>query len=385
MNLTCTVSTSHTDSEDAGRELGTAIAQQLGGERPDAVIVFASSRYAYEPLLRALSSSCSPRILVGSSSAGEFTQNSFEQGTACAIAFRSDEMLFSAGLGRGLHEDRKQAAKAIVSAFVGGRNHDYPFRSALVMTDALAGHADDFVEEMTLMTAGNYKLFGGGAGDDAHFRKTHVFMDTEAVPNAAVALEIVSKKPIGVGVSHGWEPASPPFRVTQADGARLISLNSFPASEVLLEHARATGQTLQLDNPLPFFLHNVLGIVTDGGFRLRVPLSIEADGTVVCAADIPEGALLHVMKPQGLSAMEATKNALSQLDGMAPAAALFFDCVATRLRMGKEFGFELKAVEDVLGNGASFAGCNTYGQIASSEGQFNGFHNCTAVVCVFPR
>ena len=385
MHSTCTVSTNLEDSLAAGEELGRAIRQKLAGERPDAVIVFASSRYDYEPLLQGLSGSCSPRILMGSSSAGEFTHTSFDEGTACALAFRSDEMCFAAGVGRGLHEDRKSAAKAIVSTFTGTENHDYPFRSALVMTDALAGHADDFVEEMTLLTAGNYKLFGGGAGDDAHFRKTHVFLGTEAIPDAAVALEIISKKPIGVGVCHGWEPASSPFRVTRAEGMRLISLNSFPARELLVEHARDTGQTLDLDAPLPFFLHNVLGIVTDSGFRLRVPLSIEPDGTIVCAADIPEGALIHIMKPQDLSALEATRNALSQLDGEKPGTAIFFDCVATRLRMGKEFGFELRAVEETLGVGASFAGCNTYGQIASSEGQFNGFHNCTAVVCVFPR
>ncbi len=138
-------------------------------------------------------------------------------------------------------------------------------------------------------------------------------------------------------------------------------------------------------NPIPFFLHNVLGIVTDSGFRLRVPLSIEADGSVQCAADIPEGATVHIMKPQKLSALEATKSALAQIEGRTPQVAMFFDCVATRLRMGKEFGFELKAVEHALGDRASFAGCNTYGQIARSEGQFNGFHNCTAVVCVIPQ
>jgi hypothetical protein len=53
------------------------------------------------------------------------------------------------------------------------------------------------------------------------------------------------------------------------------------------------------------------------------------------------------------------------------------------LRLGKEFGAELKAVENVLGT-ARFAGCNTYGQVARAEGQFGGFHNCTAVVCVIP-
>ena len=52
--------------------------------------------------------------------------------------------------------------------------------------------------------------------------------------------------------------------------------------------------------------------------------------------------------------------------------------------VGEAFGGELAALEHVLGP-ISFAGCNTYGQIARSDGQFSGFHNCTAVVCVFPE
>jgi len=69
--------------------------------------------------------------------------------------------------------------------------------------------------------------------------------------------------------------------------------------------------------------------------------------------------------------------------GSPPAGAFFFDCVATRLRLGQQFGEELAAVQRELGP-VPFAGFNTYGQIAQADGQFNGFHNCTAVVCVFP-
>jgi hypothetical protein len=84
------------------------------------------------------------------------------------------------------------------------------------------------------------------------------------------------------------------------------------------------------------------------------------------------------------AAAVATRSALDQLGGNEPAVAFLFDCVATRLRLGQAFGEELAAVQDALGT-VPFAGFNTYGQIAQSEGQFSGFHNCTAVVCVLPR
>jgi hypothetical protein len=95
------------------------------------------------------------------------------------------------------------------------------------------------------------------------------------------------------------------------------------------------------------------------------------------------------MKADSLSAGEAanraTRNALEQIkqDGP-PALALFFDCAATRLRLGKEFGAELNRVASELGS-TQFVGCNTYGQIARVDGQFSGFHNCTAVICIIPQ
>lgn len=384
MFATVTAHSNDPDARSAGIELAEQISTGLNGEIADAVIVFASSKYDHAALLRSLNEKARPGVMVGSSSAGEFTRTSFEEGAVCAVAIRTDDMQFSAGLGRGINADREAAARATTQTFRGLQHSSFPYRSALVMTDALAGHADDFVEQLTLATGGSYSLFGGGAGDDAQFRKTHVFYGTEAIPDAAVALEILSNKPIGVGVSHGWEPASAPFRVTQVDGSRLISLNAIPVRDVMRRHAEQTAQPFDVNVPLPFFLHNVLGIVTDSGYRLRVPLAFDSDGALQCAAAIPLHATVHIMRPHRQSALQATQNALDQLQGNKPGLALFFDCVATRLRMGDKFGFEIKAVGGALGE-TNLAGCNTYGQIARSHGQFNGFHNCTAVVCVLPQ
>lgn len=297
-------------------------------------------------------------------------------------------MQFNVAVGRGLSRDRAAAARELVSSFQGLARQEYAYHSALVMTDAMAGHADDLVDQLTLATSGKYQFFGGGAGDDAQFRRTCVFYGTEVLTDAAVALEILSHKPLGIGVGHGWEPASQPMRVTAADGMRLISLNGLPAAQLFSQHAEATGQRLDASAPIPFFLHNILGIQTANGHRLRVPLGINADGSVSCASEVPTGALVHIMRTTANSAVEAAKRAtraaLEGLEGHKPQVAFFFDCVATRLRMGDAFGFELQGLAEQLG-AAPYVGCNTHGQIARAPGQFGGFHNCTAVVCVLPQ
>jgi hypothetical protein len=388
MSESTVVFTTETDSAAAGKEIGERLRNDLSGHAPDAVILFVSSRHDYGALLNALQKTAQPGVLVGCSSAGEFVTSERAEGAISAVGIRSNQMKFSAGLGRNLSTNRRAAAEQIAASFRGLKTHQHPHRAALVLTDALAGYTDDFIEELSIATLGDYRFFGGGAGDDAKFSRTHVFCGTEAVTDAAVALEILSNKPIAVGVSHGWVPASDALRVTEANGSTLMSLNAAPAIEAFEEYAAETGQELDRANPIPFFLHNVLGIQTGGGYKLRVPLAINSDGSINCASDIPTGATVHIMKTTDKSASDAAlaaaTSALGQMNGAKPEVALFFDCVATRLRMGAEFGVEMETLQHALGD-IQYAGCNTYGQIARVEGQFSGFHNCTATVALLPE
>lgn len=376
------------NSQQAATHLGRQLTEAFGGQPPDALILFASSSYDCPVLLRSLQEACRPIHLLGCSSAGEFTRGAQGESSACAMALRSSEMKFGAGLGRGLRSDRIRAAKELVSTFGDLKTPEYGFRYSLIFADALAAYTEAFIEQINTLTGGRYHFAGGGAGDDAQFQKTLVFYGTECVSDAAVALEIQSKKPLGIGVSHGWLPGSEPYRVTEAHGTRLVSLNATPAREVMEHHAQETGQIFDPSQPMAFFLHNIIGIKSGDQYKLRVPLAVDDKGALLLASDIPEGAIVHIMKTSAesasVAAARATEEAVRQLGQSKPKAALFFDCVATRLRMGKDFGLELESVERVLG-GIDMAGFNSYGQIVRSPGQFSGFHNCTAVVCVIPE
>jgi hypothetical protein len=385
MNEVLAVHTDRTDVGAAAAHLVEQVNAGMGGA-PDVLVVFASAAFDYEVLLEALQAGCHPALMMGASSAGEFTHASRGTGTVSALAIRSDEIKFAVALGTGISSDARGAARALAAGFKGLEGQDR-YRAALVLTDALAGHAESLVDELTLVTSGRYQLAGGGAGDDAQFSRTHVFHGTRSYSDAVVALEILSDKPIGVGVGHGWVPTGKPMLATEVDGMRLVGLNGLPAADAFEAHAEATGQAFDRADPMPFFLHNILGVDTGEGYRLRVPLAVNDDGSVALAAEIQEYASVSIMRTTADSASEAaaraTTAAMQALESHPPGAALFFDCVATRLRLGDAFAIELRSVCDALA-GAPLVGCNTYGQIARAQGQFSGFHNCTAVVLVLP-
>jgi hypothetical protein len=166
-------------------------------------------------------------------------------------------------------------------------------------------------------------------------------------------------------------------------------MNVSPAVDAFEDHASATRQAFDRGQPMPFFLHNIIGVHTEQGYKLRVPLGVNSEGGVAFASEVPVGATAQIMSTHTDAAVAAaetaTADAMRQVleNGAKPSGALFFDCVATRLRLGQEFRQELAAVGSAL-EGAKFAGFNSYGQIVRADGQLSGFHNCTAVVCVFP-
>jgi hypothetical protein len=379
------VHTDQTDSGIAGYALGLQIREAMITP-PDVVLLFVAPSYDQSLVLHTLQETCQPRLLLGCSSAGEFTSKMRGVNLSCALAMRSEQMRFSIGIGHKLHSNGAAAANEMFASFP-LPIADYPYQTALVLADALAGQLDTFLEHLTNLTHGTYQFVGGGSGDNAQFHWTPVFYGTRIITDAAVALIIQSKKPLGIGACHGWFPTSQLLQVTRSRGTYLMELDGQPAVEAFRQQAEAHDQHFDSDNPLPFFLHNLLGIAGSDGYTLRVPLSVRADGAIRCAAAIPEGARVALMEATLRSpidaAIEATRQARLKLGSASPLGALFFDCVATRLAMGDTFGFELEAVQEQI-EPVPYAGCNTHGQIFGRKGQKNNFHNCTAVVCLFP-
>ena len=103
------------DSGAAGEHLGRQIRDQLSGNPPDAVILFVSPKYDPAKLLAALNQACTPKVMIGCSSAGEFTSDSQGVGHASAVAIRSSEMQFACVMGRGLHHDRAAVARDVAT------------------------------------------------------------------------------------------------------------------------------------------------------------------------------------------------------------------------------------------------------------------------------
>jgi hypothetical protein len=178
------------------------------------------------------------------------------------------------------------------------------------------------------------------------------------------------------------------MRVTKANGNVVQEIEGQPAFTVYEKHAAERGVRLNKRNTGSYLIANELGIhFFERISRARAPLSVGADGSLVCAGDIPRGSMVSILDGDAGSMVAAARSAAdqarAQLGKREAAGILLFDCVCRGMILKNEFEREVEAVRSIFPD-TPIAGFLTYGEIARSHDNLDGWHNATAVVVAIP-
>lgn len=376
-----------------GRQAGEAAAQaamaQLGVDRAELVIVFASSRYAQEDVLSGVRSVVGNSAVVGCSTAGEITTAGPNERSVAVMALGGSGLSVHLGLGTGISEDPREAGRAVARQ-VAEAGLPERAKAFMMLPDGLAGNGADIVRGIQDVLGATFPVVGGSAGDDYVFQKTHQYFGGRVLSDSVPGVLFSGEVSVGIGVRHGWQPLGRPRTVTRAEGARLYELDGRPAVTIYEDYFGTDADSLRKEPLARMALVYPLGIPGEGPgeYLIRDPLTVEADGSIVCAAEIPEGAPVRLMIGSTDQAVEAARvaarQALESLDGARPKAAVVFNCIARKKLFGRHAGDEIRAIREVLGSGVPLIGFYTYGEqaplgeaIVACEARF---HNETAVI-----
>ncbi len=96
---TATASTDVRDAGEASRVVAEQIRQKLGDD-PGAVVLFAAPNYDHAQLLHCLNREFPSTIMVGASSAGEFTDERLALNSLSILALGGDDVEFGSGATR---------------------------------------------------------------------------------------------------------------------------------------------------------------------------------------------------------------------------------------------------------------------------------------------
>lgn len=246
---------------------------------------------------------------------------------------------------------------------------------------------DGFAERIGALIDGLYDLFGleinylgGGAGSLSFVAKPCVISNRGLARDAAVLA--LTDLPSGIGVAHGWLPISDAFKVTEAEGNVIHTLDWRPAYQVYREVVAAhSGRDFDAESFFAIAKAYPFGIARLGAeMVVRDPLQARGDA-LVCVGEVRQGAYVHILHGDQASLLAAASQARAlaevALGGHAAHARVFVDCISRVLFLEDDFHRELAEV----GNAdLPMIGALSIGEIANNGDDYLEFYNKTAVV-----
>jgi hypothetical protein len=218
---------------------------------------------------------------------------------------------------------------------------------------------------------GKIPLFGGSAGDDLEFVKTHVYCDGRFRTDSTLLILINTSLPFKIFKTQHFVTTTERLVVTEADPARrlVIEINGLPAAD---EYARLVGVEVHELNSMSFAVSPVV-VMLDGTDYVRSIQKANPDGSLSFYCAIEEGLVLRVAHGEDLVRnLEQTFAKIREEIGP-PQLVFGCDCILRNLELSQQ-GSKDRVGEIYRRNNT--VGFSSYGE------QFRGVHvNQTLTGC----
>lgn len=367
----------------------------MGQGQPDAVILFASVKYDQEKVNAGVRSVSGNALLVGSSTAGEITTaGPSTKHSVVVMALKSDSIKFYAGLGENIAASPFDAGKQAGDNTLSQTKE--PLRAFMMLSDVLAGNGADIVRGVLASVGEHFPVVGGASGDDFQFKQTYQHLNDKVYSGVVIGFGWTGDFELGIGVKHGWVPVGSPKKVTKSSGGVVHELDGKPAISIYDEYfGEKEASVLRTETLAKLAVSYPLGMKVEGSdeMLIRDPLTVDENGSITCAAEIPENSSIQLMigsRDEAIKvAGEAARNAVEQLNGSKPKAVIIFNCIARNKLFGERSGDEIKEIQKAVGPDTPLIGFYTYGEQAPLGGEVRNiekcnpaFHNETVVIAV---
>ncbi len=255
-------------------------------------------------------------------------------------------------------------------------------KTLFVFVDGFSKRISSLTESLFNVFGLNFNYIGGGCGSLSMEQKPCLFTNDGLLMDCAVLTYF--DMPSGVGVSHGWESISGPYKVTDVDRNIVKTLDYKPAFQIYKSVVEAHGQnTFTDDNFFSIAKGYPLGIAKLGAERIvRDPFMVGKEDSLVCIGEVPKDSFVDILAGQPSSLITAAKTAFEKgnqyyTGDVESRSILFIDCISRVLFLEEQFSEEIHSVN---AESLSMVGALTIGEIANSGNNYLEFYNKTAVV-----
>ncbi len=378
----------HGNGERCGREAARAALARMGPGPVSLALLFVSHPQPAQVLkgVREILGDGVP--LIGTTSAGEYTQAGYVEDGAGLLLMHNEQMRFHA-----LGSPKRWLRTGPLLGRLRGTSEDglkspYHHRTLMLFPDDSSMRLNQLVDTAIKETAMLYDIIGGpGPTIPTPPRPAGLFHNGQMFRTGITGVEVLSRRPVGSALANGWEVAAGPYRVTRTDDHRIIRLDGRPAQEIYEDFALGQGIDLTGGLPRAFGMNHPIGVCGAGECQVSLVMGFDAQGALQMTSPPPVNALVHIlaMQPTAMiaAARRAIQRAVSGLDDQGASGALFIDCMSTAMLLADAYRQQQQAVREELGD-VPFLGFRSHGVLARLKGQFSGHFECSVGACILP-
>lgn len=318
--------------------------------------------------------------VVGCSTAGEIFENALtDNSLSVAVAQFEHGTRVATASARVQSQQESFAAGESIARQLEGPS----LRGVLLFSDGLNVNGTELVRGLNSVLPSHVVVTGGLAGDGPRFQRTWVVHEGDARSNVVCAAGLYGPSvTIGHGSRGGWDNFGPERRVSRSRGNLLVELDGRPALELYKEYLGDLASGLPATGLL--FPLALRADAEDEKSLVRTILAVdERAQTMTFAGDIPEGALVRLMRANfdrlidGASETASMAAEAHATQTTAETLAIAISCVGRRLVLGERSEEELEACLDELSGGTRQIGFYSYGEISPYATGLCDLHNQT--------
>lgn len=346
------------------------------GIAPDVIIAFYGCAHDADELQRFLAATFSGAALIGgSSSGGMMDSQGVGAPTSIGLLLLCDHDGEFGAAGRAKGDDPTGAARDALHAALAAADCEGQLPDMIWIYQS-PGHEEAVMEGLKSIVGDGCPIFGGSAADNDVSGLWTLISPEGALTDGIVVVALFPSGRVGYAFQGGYEPSGHSGVAAMSEGdatSRMVeTIDGTPAAEVYdgwIGHAihekLRTGGNILADTtmfPLGVELGEMNGIQQ---YLLVHPETVTPSGALTTFANIVPGTRLHCMVGEKSKLVEragkVVNQALQQLEGDEPTAALVVYCGGCRLAVGDAVADVQRSIGAALGD-APYLGTFTFGE-----------------------
>jgi hypothetical protein len=252
-----------------------------------------------------------------------------------------------------------------------------------LLFDGMVPNVASLLDGLYLGLANRVDYAGVNAGSESFQPMPCLFDEERLFGNGALGLLLPPH--MATVLEHGFSRPERAMSASSTDGNRIASIDWQPAFTVYQQVIKAEyGIELTPENFYHYAVHFPFGIpCANGDVVVRIPVALAEDGSLYCVGEIPENAMLVLLKAPEAGAGGCIGRLAAKLNAengsLAGAELLTFYCAGRRMHLGGAAESELAELHAATG-AALMAGALSLGEIGNtSRWGYPMFHNATLV------